>query len=479
MKDIHSLMDQCDGIALAEQVKKKEVTPKELLEASIERLEKVNPSINAVAEKLYDSAREAPATTGAFEGVPTLVKDLFAPMQEARMSNGSLALGEARPGLDDSVVSRLRASGLRFIGTSTAPEFGISYTTESTRFGATRNPWNLDHSAGGSSGGAAAIVAARVVPFAHGNDGGGSIRVPSSCCGLFGLKPSRGLVPSGPLVGEGWGGMGCVHALTISVRDSAALLDVVSGADLGAPYAAPTQQMSYLNSLQQTVKPLRIALVEDAGPWPLSAEALASVRHTAKLCESLGHSVEIVKFPVDLPSFFNSAFDVIAPNTLSYVQLLGDMRGAPVQDEELEAGTRIILRERGNISAVKYTQAIEHFHRLGREMAGFMQKFDVLLTPTLTREPPKIGDIRTLDENASLDEFIQQSHGYCPFTAVFNSTGQPAMSVPLYWTQNDLPLGSQFVGRFGEESTLLQLAAQLEQAQPWANNIPPTNARSK
>lgn len=479
MKDIHSLMDRCDGIALAEQVKKKEVTAHELLEASIERLEKVNPSINAVAEKLYDTAREAPTTDGVFEGVPTLVKDLFSPVKEARMSNGSFSLGEARPGLDDSVVSRLRASGLRFIGTSTAPEFGISYTTESGRFGATRNPWNLDHSAGGSSGGSAAIVAARVVPFAHGNDGGGSIRVPSSCCGLFGLKPSRGLVPSGPLVGEGWGGMGCAHALTISVRDSAALLDVVAGSDLGAPYAAPIQQGSYLSSMQKEVKPLRIALVEDAGPWSLSPEALASVRHTAKLCESLGHSVEIVKFPVELPSFFSSAFDVIAPNTLSYLQLLGNMRGAPVKDEELEAGTRIILRERGDISAVKYTQAIEHFHRLGREMAGFMQQFDVLLTPTLTREPPKIGDIRMLNAEASLDEFIDLSHGYSPYTAVFNATGQPAMSVPLYWTQNELPLGSHFVGRFGEEATLLQLAAQLEQAQPWANQVPNVNALSR
>ncbi|EXJ12341.1 6-aminohexanoate-cyclic-dimer hydrolase [Nitrincola nitratireducens] len=272
MQDIQALIDQSDATALAELIRVGEVQPKELLEATIARLEKVEPSLNAVAETLYEQARRQVPGTGPFSGVPTLIKDLFAPLTEARMSNGSLALGEARPGLDDELVSRLRRAGCVFIGTTTSPEFGTSYTTESTRFGATRNPWDTERSAGGSSGGSAALVASRVVPFAHGNDGGGSLRVPASCCGVFGLKPSRGLVPSGPLIGEGWGGMGVGHAITLSVRDSAALLDLTSGADLGAPYAAPARPSSYLEAMGRPPRPLRIALVEQMEPWPSSTE---------------------------------------------------------------------------------------------------------------------------------------------------------------------------------------------------------------
>ncbi|MBN0985998.1 amidase [Amphritea pacifica] len=476
MKDIHKLMDESDATALADLIKQGEVKKDELLEASIERLEQVNPALNAVAEKLYQSARNSEPASGIFAGIPTLIKDLFAPVKEARMTNGSVALGEARPQLDDSVVTRLRASGIRFIGTSTAPEFGTSYTTESTRFGATHNPWNLQHSAGGSSGGAAAIVASRVVPFAHGNDGGGSLRVPASCCGVFGLKPSRGRVPSGPLVGEGWGGMGTAHAITLSVRDSATLLDIVSGADLGAPYASPADNKPFAASLNDPLKPLRIALIEDAGPWTVSPAALESVQHTAKLCSHLGHHVEVVKFPVDLLNFFEAAFNIIAPNTKSYVEMLGDMRGAPVQNEELEPATRIIVREKGMISAVQYVRSIEHMHALGRQMAAFLQKFDLLLTPTVVREPPQLGELHVLDESMSLEQFIELSHSYSPYTAVFNGTGQPAMSVPLYWSKNDLPIGSHFVARFGDEATLFKLARQLEQLQPWNQKVPPINA---
>lgn len=475
-KSVHSLMNQCDAIDLANHIKQGDISAAEVLKASIERLEAVNPELNAVAERLYDTAAQAPTTDGPFEGVPTLIKDMFSPVKEARTTNGSNALGEARPGLDDAVVSRLRASGCRFIGTTTAPEFGISYTTESARFGATRNPWNTDHSAGGSSGGAAALVAARVLPFAHGNDGGGSIRVPSSCCGVFGLKPSRGLVPSGPLVGEGWGGMTTTHAITLSVRDSAALLDVVAGSDLGAPYAAPIAKQGYLSSLATPVRKLRIAVVEDAGPFALSNDAKANVLHTAKLCESLGHDIEMVKFPIVLMPFFDAVYNIIAPNTKSYLSMLGDMRGAPVNNEELEATVRILLREKGDISAVQYTQAIEHIHRMGREMAQFLTEYDVLLTSTLAHQPPQIGDIHVTDDSLSLDDFTQLSHGYSPYTAVFNATGQPAMSVPLYWTAKGLPMGAHFVGRFGDEVTLLQLAAQLEAAQPWKSHIPSVNA---
>lgn len=484
MKYIHQLLDTQDGVGLAGLVTCGEVKPAELVEAVIERLEQVNPSLNAVAEPLYDSARHAARTMeiaqgGALAGVPTLVKDLFTAVKEARMTNGSLAPGETYPGLDDEMMRRYRKAGILIVGTSTSPEFGSSYTTESTRFGATRNPWNTQHSAGGSSGGAGALVAARVVPFAHGNDGGGSLRVPASCCGVFGLKPTRGRMPSGPLAGEGWAGMGTPHAVTLSVRDSAALLDIASGADAGAPYAAPYQHEPFMAALARPARRLRIALVEHLSPWVTSEQALNAVRHTARLCEHLGHQVDVATLPVTAEKFFSDAFTIISVNTQEYVDLLGHMRGAPVSPEELEPRTRVMLRERGRQSGVDYVAAVNAMHTLGRQFAGFMQDYDLILTPTLTREPPLIGTLDAFDDRLALNDIIEGFHRYCPFTALFNATGQPAMSVPLYWTPGGLPIGSHFAARFGDENTLLALAAQLEQAQPWASRVPPVNALSK
>ncbi|WP_122439563.1 amidase [Pseudomonas viridiflava] len=480
MKDIQRLLSDEDGTGLAEWVRRGEVQPIDLLEGVIQRIEQVDPQLSAVAERLYDSARNAALGAakgqGVFAGVPTLIKDLFSPVNGAVMSNGSLSMGEFRATFDAEGVSRLRRAGCVFVGTTTAPEFGTSYSTESTRFGATRNPWNLEHSAGGSSGGAAALVAARVVPFAHGNDGGGSLRVPASCCGVFGFKPSRGLMPSGPMVGEGWAGMSTAHALTLSVRDSAALLDATAGMDLGAPYAAPVQATSYVSALQRDPKPLRIALIEQSGTWPTSAESLAAVREAAQLCESLGHRIEPVSLPVVLPEFLDHVFTIIGANTRNHVDLLGRMRGFDVQDAELEARTRIILRDKGNVSGARYAAAVEWVHALGRQLATFMQDYDVILSPVLTREPARIGELVVPDLSLSLDDMIERSHRYSPFAALFNASGQPAMSVPLSWSAAGLPMGAHFAGRFGEESTLLALAAQLERAQPWRGRVPLVNA---
>lgn len=479
-RDIHTLMDSQDGVGLAEKIRQKDVTPSELVTAVIDRLEAVNPQLNALAEPLYEQAQKAAKenvdTRQPFCGVPTFVKDLFSPLKGARMASGSFALGEARAEIDAEAVARLRRAGCLFVGTSTSPEFGTSYTTESSRFGATRNPWNPERSVGGSSGGAAALVAARVVPFAHGNDGGGSLRVPASCCGIFGLKPTRGRMPSGPMVGEGWGGMGTPHAMTLSVRDSAALLDATSGADLGAPYAAPEQRDSFLNAVGRSPGTLRIAVVESMAPWESGAEAREAVQLTASLCESLGHRVESVSLPVNLPEFIHNTFSIIAPNTQNFINTLGEMRGSPVKDSELEPRTRVMLREKGHLDATTYIAAIEYMHALGRTVAGFMRDYDLILTPTLTRKPPIIGELDAFDDTLRLEDIIHRFHGYSPFTAIFNATGQPAMSVPLYWTQDSLPIGSHFAARFGDESTLLSLAAQLEQARPWANKRPPVNA---
>ncbi|MCK9812701.1 amidase [Pseudomonas sp. MAFF 302046] len=480
MQDIQHLLDQQDATGLAGFVRRGEVQPVELLDGVIARLEQVEPQLNALAERLYAPARAAAldpqARSGVFAGVPTLIKDLFSPVQGAAMTNGSLALGPFRADFECEVVSRLRRAGCLILGTSTSPEFGTSYSTESRRFGATRNPWNTAHSAGGSSGGAASLVAARVTPFAHGNDGGGSLRVPASCCGVFGLKPSRGLLPSGPMVGEGWAGMGTPHAITLSVRDSAALLDATAGIDLGAPYAAPLAATSYSSAVQRPPKPLRIALVEQLGPWPTSGQALESVRDAARLCASLGHRVEPAQLPVHLPAFLDQVFTIIGASTRNYLDLLGQMRGVAVQPEELEARTRIILRDKGQVSGAQYAAAVEWIHALGRQLAVFMQDYDLILSPTLAREPVAIGELDLQDDSLSLEQLIECFHSYSPFTALFNASGQPAMSVPLYWSDNGLPMGAHFAGRFGEEHTLLALAAQLEQARPWRHRLPPVNA---
>ncbi|RMM32722.1 Amidase [Pseudomonas coronafaciens pv. oryzae] len=481
MKDLHELFNTLDGRGLAALVRKGEVSPSELLETAIARVEQVEPSLNAVCEKLYEQARgqatENSVRQGVMAGVPTLVKDMFTPMAGARMTCGSRALGEFRSDIDCEIVSRLRRAGCQLIGTTTAPEFGVSYSTESQRFGATRNPWNLDYSAGGSSGGAAALVAARAIPFAHGNDGGGSLRVPASCCGVFGFKPSRGLLPSGPMVGEGWAGLGTAHAITLSVGDSAALLDATAGIDSGAPYAAPMPPTSFSRAVEREPKRLKIALISTLSPWHAEPEALAALQHTAALLESLGHYVVPTTLPVRLPEFLDATFDIIGSHTQGYLELLGKMRGFPVAMDELEPRTRVILRERGQLPATRYISAVESMHALGRAMAGFFEDYDIVLTPTLNRAPPRLGELAFDDDSRSLQDFIALSHSYSPYTALFNATGQPAMSVPLYWTADSLPLGSHFAARFGDELTLLSLAAQLERAQPWAARRPPCSAK--
>ncbi len=478
MKDIQALFNELDGRGLAALVRKGEVSPAELLEAAIVRVEKVEPHLNAVSERLYDQARREAARSsslqGPLAGVPTLIKDMFAPVAGARMTQGSLAQGEFRADRDCEIVSRWRRAGCQLLGTTTAPEFGVSYSTESRRFGATRNPWNLEHSAGGSSGGAAALVAARVVPFAHGNDGGGSLRVPASCCGVFGFKPSRGLLPSGPMVGEGWAGLSTAHAITLSVGDSAVLLDATAGMDLGAPYAAPMPTAAFSQAVEREPRPLKIALVSALSPWPAQPEALAALKHTAALLESLGHRVAPAVLPINTEQFYDASFDIIGSHTQGYLDLLGSLRGFAITPDELEPRTRIILRERGQLSATRYIKAVESLHALGRVMAGFLETYDVILTPTVNRTPPRLGELVLHDESLTLQDFIELSHSYSPYTAVFNATGQPAMSVPLYWTPDGLPLGSHFAGRFGEDATLLSLAAQLERAQPWFNRKPPT-----
>lgn len=477
MKDFQTLIATHDGIALAALVRAKEVRPTELLDAVLASLDTLDPALNAVAERLDDPARQAASSVTGHEsvlaGVPTLIKDLFMPVRGARMSNGSFLFGDYRPDFDGELVARLRRAGIPIAGTSLSPELGTSYCTSSARFGVTRNPWHPHVSAGGSSGAAAALVAARVLPFAHGNDGGGSLRVPASCCGVFGLKPTRGRTPNGPMIGEGWAGMGINHAITRSVRDSAALLDLTAGADIGAPYASPHQADTFLAATQRDPRPLRIAVIEQAPPWPLHPACRAALDHTAALLRSLGHDVEPLDSPVESAAFYGHVFTIIGAQTRALLDTIGAQRNAPVRGDEIEARTRIILREKGNVSGAEYASAVDWIHALGRTFGRLMERYDVLLTPTLAMPPLAPAALATVDDAQSLSDVIDRSHRFSPFTAWFNATGQPAMSVPLYWDEQGLPIGSQFAGAFGAESLLFSLAAQLERAAPWADRAPP------
>ncbi|RQS26475.1 MULTISPECIES: amidase [unclassified Burkholderia] len=477
MKDFQNLIATHDGIALAALVRAKEVTSTELLDAVLASLDTIDPALNAVAERLDDTARQAASSVTGREsvlaGVPTLIKDLFMPVRGARMANGSFLFGDYRPDFDGELVARLRRAGIPIAGTSLSPELGTSYCTSSARFGVTRNPWNPNVSAGGSSGAAAALVAARVLPFAHGNDGGGSLRVPASCCGVFGLKPTRGRTPNGPMIGEGWAGMGINHAITRSVRDSAALLDLTAGADTGAPYAAPCQTESFLAATQRDPQPLKIAVIEQAPPWPLHPSCRAALEHTVELLRSLGHHVEPLECPVDSEAFYDRVFTIIGSQTRALMEMIGNERGNPVRDDEVEARTRTILREKGNASGAEYAGAVDWIHALGRTFGRLMERYDVLLTPTLAMPPLAPAELATTDDTQSLRELVERSHRFSPFTAWFNATGQPAMSVPLYWDEQGLPVGSHFAGAFGAESLLFSLAAQLERAAPWGDRTPP------
>jgi amidase len=467
-----------DGLATADLVRKGHFSAQEVAVQAQNRIRKVNPALNAIVDDLSDQAIEAVAGAipkGAFAGVPTLVKDLFLPLQGARMTNGSLVTGNAPAPFDAEAVTRLKATGVSILGTTTSPEFGTSYTTESRAFGRTANPWSLDHVAGGSSGGSAAMVAARAVPFALGNDGGGSIRVPASCCGIFGLKPSRGRVPMGPAVGEGWAGMGCTNVLSISVRDSAAMLDHLSGMDLGAPYAAPHDETSLLSASATPPQRLRIGLVRDLAPFRTERDCITAVEDAATLCRDLGHVVEETTLPVDAMEYYDVVFNIIGAQTKSLLRFLGHMMDGPVDEAGLEARTRIILREKGAIDGATYAASVDWIHAFGRQMARLLTRYDVLLTPTLAKPPQKLGSF-DLDDSNSFGDLVERFHSFSPFTSLFNASGQPAMSVPLYWSDEGLPIGSHFAAGFGRENLLLSLATQLEAARPWAGRIPPVNA---
>lgn len=471
--DIQALLANADAVALAKHVRRGDVHPSELAEAAIERIAQTDPACNFMAEPLFDAARAAARAVdrnAPLAGVPTLVKDLFPGVAGATMACGSRLLAGVRAPADDEVVQRMRRSGLVVLGLSTAPELGINLCTAPALRGPTRNPWNPALSAGGSSGGACAAVAAGAVPLAHASDGGGSIRVPASACHLFGLKPTRGRVPMGPQVGEGWAGLACVHAVTRSVRDSALMLDCLQGPDAGAPYHAPPVLGSYLQALQAPLPRLRIRLLEAPGRSP---QAAAAVARAAALCRALGFDVEpLPALPVDLAQAWRHLYVIMAANVRALLRTVERMSGRAVPMQALEPWTRALLAAHAGDGVADYVDAVNATHAVGRALAALLPPGELLLMPTTEQPAPPLGWLSTLDEDLDHDVCSARLQAYAPHAPLANMAGLPAMTVPLYRSPEGTPLGAHFMAAQGHEHTLLTLAAQLEQLAPWAQDRP-------
>ncbi len=461
-----------DATAQAELVRERQVNPAELVEAAIARIERFNPALNAVVTPMYEEARQslkAGVPDGPFAGVPFLLKDLGAPYAGVRATSGSQYLKDFVPSEDSELVKRYKRAGLVTLGKTNTPEFGLLPITEPRLLGPARNPWDTSRTPGGSSGGSAAAVAARMVPAAHGNDGGGSIRIPSSCCGLFGLKPSRGRMPGNYAIASF---LGTAHVITVSVRDSAALLDATAGQIAGAPYTLPQPSTSFLGETRREPGGLRIAFsTQSVSGDPFQADCVAAVHDVAALCESLGHDVTEAAPSID-GERFTAAFDTIwFAQLTSNLELTRAATGRVPADDDLELLTRYAYEAGKRQSTVEYLAAMDGFASFTATAAAFFADYDIWLTPTLGMPPPELGFMDITKEDAR--RLSRKAYEFVPVTPLFNLTGQPAMSVPLSWNQAGLPIGMHFAARPGEEATLLRLAAQLEEARPWADRLPP------
>ena len=471
--------ERYDGLGLAGLVRGGEVKPEEMLEAAIERVEALNPALNAVVTRLYDQARAALAAglpAGPFTGVPYALKDLGALYTGAVTSYGSRLFAGAVADHDSEYTVRLKRAGLVILAKTNTPEMGLAPSTEPRLFGPTRNPWNRAHSAGGSSGGSAAAVAGGMLPMAHATDGGGSIRIPASCCGLFGLKPTRARNPMGPDAGEGWGGASVGHAVTRSVRDSAALLDVTAGPDVGDPYWAPPPAGPFLDEVGRPPGRLRIALA--TASWngaPVDPECAAAATDAARLCESLGHHVEEARPDYNHEALGQATRIIIGANVRAALDVGAKARGRAVEAGDVERVTWEFAALGASHTAADYARSIGVVHRTGRAVARFFTRHDIVLSPTMCRPPFPLG---VLDmSSADADAYLAAVLASIGFTSLFNSSGNPAMSVPLAWSRSGLPIGIQFAAPFGGEALLFRLAGQLEAARPWAARRPTNLAK--
>ncbi len=491
--------ERYDGLGLAELVRKKEVKPIELVEEAIGRIERLNPRLNAVIHKMYKPARraaEAGLPEGPFIGVPFLLKDLAMACAGEPLRNGSRFFKDFKPDHDSELVRRFRAAGVVFLGKTNTPELGLMPVTEPALFGPCHNPWELGRTSGGSSGGSAAAVAARMVPLAHASDGAGSIRIPSSCCGVFGLKPTRGRNPLGPDFGELWRGFHIDHVISRSVRDSAAMLDVTAGPDAGAPYYASPPHRTFLSETAADPGRLRIAFTTaNFLGIPAHDDCRKGLEETVRLCADLGHEMEETAPVIDGDGLAKALVTLVCVETEATMADLETYMGRRAGHGDLEPFTQIARLLGRRYRAADYSRALNFIQRTARQVGAFFEKYPVLLTPALTRPPlrtyelqPKGGRalamklVARLKAGAILGMFINQDalaaefFSFIAYLPLFNATGQPAMSVPLCWNEAGLPIGMQFVGRYGDEATLFRLAGQLEKARPWADRVPPACA---
>lgn len=463
-----------DALALAELIKKKEIAPGAVLDIAMHRAKEVNTKLNAITYWHEDYARKqlTEKVEGVFAGVPFLLKDLNTHLAGTKSSNGSKFFHDIQSNVDGTLVKRYKKAGLIFFGKTASPEFGGTPTTESVLWGATRNPWNLEHSTGGSSGGAAAAVAAGVLPVAHATDGGGSIRIPAACCGLFGLKPSRARVPLGPNSIEGWMGLSAPHVVSRTVRDSAAFLDISHGPEFGSRVQPKDFVSSFLKDISNTknYRKLRIGWI-DKNPLglPVDPEVELAMQKTAKLCESIGHIVEPVRLPIDYQGFLGSFGFLTGAGMLSVVKAREKVLGRAFNSDDLEPLTIRAVEKAKQASSVDLYNARQQLDITGLQMDQFMVNYDLILSPVFSSLTPKLGE---LSLNQPFESFVKGAMAFASYSTLYNATGQPAMSVPLFWSQSGLPIGSMFAGRYGEEHILLRLARQLELSLPWINKYP-------
>ena len=487
-----------DALGMAELVRRGEVTARELIDEAIARIERVDPQLNAVVERIFDRARERAAgglPEGTFSGVPFATKNVLAPIAGVHIDGGSRFFHGHIAARDSTLVSRYRQAGLVFLATTNAPELGLLPVTEPELHGPTRNPFDLSRTPGGSSGGSAALVASGALPMAHGNDGGGSLRIPASCCNLFGLKPSRGRVPVGPDYQEIWHGFVCDHVVSRTVRDSAATLDAVREPEPGALYWTPPPDRPYLEETRWPPRRLRIALsVTPHLPAKVDPRCAEATRAAGRLCESLGHVVEEAA-PVFHPRELAKAFF-----TAVVSELAADIRRGEVlmkkkaRPADFEVSTWLVAMLAGEVSAADLASSVAMLRDVSRHVGRFLETYDMMLTPTLALPPPRIGELLPkglerrmqalaaatsssllLKLGGGIEGAVDRVFEFVPFTPLANFAGLPAMSVPL-GVADGLPIGVQFIGRFADEATLFQLAAQLEQAAPWTGRRPTVSA---
>src|SRR5579885_744854 len=463
-----------DGLALGAMVNKGEVAPSELLEAAIARAAAVNPKINAIVYEFHDLAREMARARGSgnapFEGVPFLLKDILGDLAGVSTRFGSRYAPAVPATADAELVARFKRAGFVPFGKTNVPEFGLPPITQPVLYGPARNPWNLDLITGGSSGGEAAAVAAGIVPVAHANDAGGSIRIPAACCGLVGLKPTRGRNSLAPRMGEAFGGLLAEHVVTRTVRDSAATLDATHGPMPGDPYFAPPPHRTFLEEVSRRPRGLKIAFsTRTPAGAPVHPVCAQAVTEAAKLCEELGHRVEEAS-PINDPTLIFSFMTVYASGLSASIEAIRLTTGREPSPDTLEAMTWNLYQTGKFVTAAQYLIAITLLQRASRSFAEFFEPYDLWLTPTLGSPPLRVGEVDLTHPAASLgDERIVNFTHYNP---LYNISGLPAVSLPLHRDERGVPIGVSFGAKYGEEGLLFSIAAQLEEARPWSAHFP-------